>query len=431
MNGIIYLEIFLQNAWQNYAELKVNESKKSSFSATAFDYEIEFVSDHLEHEGALGLISASVHLPLGMNSFLLKNWPSFLLDLIPQGPARTQVCKREKIIDNQENDFLILLRGAINPIGNIRIKNDLNLFSGEKFLGLTYEDIIEKNDRFVDHAVEMGALVAGGSGAQGMALKFLVNTDQNGLWHCDGALRDDQVRECFLVKFPRGKTENDKLILEAEKHYMDIARELKLKANSTLLYDRGILFIPRFDRKVLNGKLLRFGVESMSSALGQTQFGLISKIEDQIKVIKKFSSAPQEDILEFVGRDFLSIVLGNTDNHSRNTAFLKTDEQTVRLSPLFDFAPMVMDEEMIPRASKWEKEMGHIPDFDYVATFLKSMGISEKNLESFFKTWDQNLQALPALFKTYGLREEVVTKATKKLSSFHKALSEYLGKAHV
>jgi serine/threonine-protein kinase HipA len=61
--------------------------------------------------------------------------------------------------------------------------------------------------------------------------------------------------------------------------------------------------------------------------------------------------------------------LANSDNHARNTAFLKNVRQ-VRLSPLFDLAPMELDPEGIVRASRWCSE-GHLrPDWSRVATTL-------------------------------------------------------------
>jgi serine/threonine-protein kinase HipA len=55
------------------------------------------------------------------------------------------------------------------------------------------------------------------------------------------------------------------------------------------------------------------------------------------------------------------IALRNTDNHGRNSAFLKYADGTVKLSPLYDFAPMFLDPEGIPRSSRWGKELEPIP----------------------------------------------------------------------
>ena len=51
-------------------------------------------------------------------------------------------------------------------------------------------------------------------------------------------------------------------------------------------------------------------------------------------------------------RDVLNLALRNTDNHARNTAVQQIGN-IVRLTPLFDFAPMYLDPEGIARAARW------------------------------------------------------------------------------
>ena len=49
---------------------------------------------------------------------------------------------------------------------------------------------------------------------------------------------------------------------------------------------------------------------------------------------------PEGEVVEYVKRDVANIVLGNKDNHGRNTAVQRHCDGTVRLAPVFDFAPM-------------------------------------------------------------------------------------------
>ena len=51
-----------------------------------------------------------------------------------------------------------------------------------------------------------------------------------------------------------------------------------------------------------------------------------------------------------------AIVNGTTNptlNHARNTAVQRLHDGTVRLTPLYDFAPMFLDPEIVPRSSHW------------------------------------------------------------------------------
>ena len=63
---------------------------------------------------------------------------------------------------------------------------------------------------------------------------------------------------------------------------------------------------------------------------------------------------PLELTLEYLRRDLLCWVFGNSDNHGRNTAVLRTPNGVV-LAPVFDFAPMKMDPAGITRTTRWDR----------------------------------------------------------------------------
>jgi hypothetical protein len=65
---------------------------------------------------------------------------------------------------------------------------------------------------------------------------------------------------------------------------------------------------------------------------------------------------PEKELREFVLRDLLDVALGNTDNHARNTSVLKWPDGRIELSPLYDFAPMILDRRMVARVSRWEDD---------------------------------------------------------------------------
>lgn len=49
-------------------------------------------------------------------------------------------------------------------------------------------------------------------------------------------------------------------------------------------------------------------------------------------------------VADYLRRDLLNKILGNSDNHGRNTAIIR-DTASFRLVPIYDLAPMVMDDE--------------------------------------------------------------------------------------
>ena len=58
---------------------------------------------------------------------------------------------------------------------------------------------------------------------------------------------------------------------------------------------------------------------------------------------------------EYVRRDLLNRILGNADNHGRNTSIIRVDGG-FRLAPIYDLAPMILDDEGITRTTKWASE---------------------------------------------------------------------------
>ena len=68
--------------------------------------------------------------------------------------------------------------------------------------------------------------------------------------------------------------------------------------------------------------------------------------------VARFTSDPKRELRELVLRDVLDVALGNTDHRARNTAVLKQLDGRIELSPLYDFAPMVLDPQGIACVSR-------------------------------------------------------------------------------
>ena len=64
-------------------------------------------------------------------------------------------------------------------------------------------------------------------------------------------------------------------------------------------------------------------------------------------------------VQEYLRRDLLNVVLGNSDNHGRNTSVLRQNSG-VCFAPVYDLAPMVLDKAGITRTSRWhvDNEVG-------------------------------------------------------------------------
>lgn len=134
---------------------------------------------------------------------------------------------------------------------------------------------------------------------------------------------------------------------------MRVAAALGIRTHADLPTLHGdVLLIPRFDRMVCDGKVMRFHQESVASILGLAGFDQRPSLFDVVAGIRQVVTDPAAETLEFIKRDVLNLAMRNTDNHVRNTAVQRIDGH-VRLPPLFDFAPMYLDPELIPRSLRW------------------------------------------------------------------------------
>ena len=168
----------------------------------------------------------------------------------------------------------------------------------------------------------------------------------------------------YLVKFPRNRrSEIDCNILRAEYYYYHELHSLgfnTINVGQMKLIEGDqypSLWLPRFDVQWVDQQWSRYGLESVYSILNKSagshlnhfavidqMCGLLSKIDSQFNT--------QQFVCEWLQRDLLNIIFGNSDNHGRNTSFLKASNQ-IFLAPIYDFAPMKADPEQVIRSTTW------------------------------------------------------------------------------
>ena len=318
-----------------------------------FEYDLDYAFE-------VGVEPLSLRFPVTAEMQTLGQWPAFIFDLIPQGSGRQYLLGQLKLTDNAAANFPLMCAGAFNPIGRIRVAEAAAYYANhvsrheteDERHGFTTEEIIRRGDAFNERMLIHSMLAAGSLGVQGAAPKYLLTKDQKGLWHADAALADQYAVEHFILKRPRGSTQADSKVLRNEAAYMKVATALGLRTYGTLQYRDDTLFIPRFDRVVRDGRVERLHQESVASLAGLVGF---ENSPNQFELLKAFRAVVNDktnETIEFLKRDILNLAMRNTDNHARNTAVQKIGAE-IRLTPLFDFAPMYLDPEGIPRAARW------------------------------------------------------------------------------
>ncbi len=418
----VTIEIFRNNRWQTAAEVTFDaDGLIRGFSCGSFlSYDIDYAVAYIGSESALDRVSCLYEVDF--SNYRQKHWPSFLLDIIPTGAAREYWLKKLSIKDDDTSSWLPLLQeGAGSPPGNLRIAQAVKHTPQTSLHhGFNRQQIIEKNADFLEYAESCGAIVAGATDVQGQAPKFLIVQDHNGFWHAEGALADEDKSSHWLVKFPRGNTIQDKIVLRNEAPYYRVAQTLGVHTGANLDYAEGSLFIRRFDRKVTTNGIERYGLESLCSATNIATFGKTFSHNTACSTIMRFSSNPVADIEEYLLRDVLNVAMRNTDNHGRNTAFLKVPGVGTRLSPLYDFAPMFIDPEGIPRSTRWqgnaEIQIGS-PDWAKVAEDLHlELGLKQDRLKDFFYGLYPRINSLPQTMQSCGVDDEIIERLAPRIA---------------
>ncbi len=420
------LQTHFDDEWHHVATLELKDDAAGFQGASIVDYDLDYFVTMASAEFATGKTvrdhrALSVRYPVDLQNRYSRSWPPFLLDLMPQGYARRKLADHLGLAEgSRASDLPLLLRSATGGIGNIRIKEaadtEAERLRGVERQGMTEGEILERSDRFMEVADRFGMLASGSSGLQGEWPKVSMTQANDGLYYLDSFVTDDEAMRHVIVKLVRSNDPVDRLILEGEALYSRIAQEIGLNVSEPSTYAEGVLIIPRFDRKKKeSGGTIRLGQESLVSAIGVADFGHVGTHEAYIDVLRQYSANPFADIAEYLKRDIANLALGNPDNHGRNSALSKQQDSTIRLSPLFDFAPMRLAKEGIVRSTRWalmrDGGRDHLPDWKRICAELMADPAEQNALAAELSAFAEYLRQTPAMAKDMGASPEILERA--------------------
>ncbi|MGV2947533.1 type II toxin-antitoxin system HipA family toxin [Acinetobacter sp. AGC35] len=360
MDQYCTLQIYQEDEWLDCAIVEIVGQQQTGWqAATRTSYLFEYAISYMDLSDGHAL---AYHLPVNVQNTLQSTWPAFLMDLLPQGYGRKELLRQLNFSENtqEQADWALLKAGAGNPIGNLRVKEAYEWLQGQfpvqQNHGFSLDQVVERQEKFIESLASYGLFIAGSSGIQGEWPKLLLTQGHDDLFYLDHTLTDHQVKQHWLVKFSRGSDQNLDKILMHEALYMKIAQYLGLRVHQELELHGKTLFIPRFDRKIIDGKVERIAQESIASLGGKAGFG-VRMIHNQIcSLLMQCCTEPKQEIFEYLKRDLANVALGNKDNHTRNTAIQRFNNGIIQLTPLFDFAPMWLHPDGIARTTRWERD---------------------------------------------------------------------------
>ncbi|WP_347902808.1 HipA domain-containing protein [Pseudomonas purpurea] len=413
------LQIHASGEWQDAMVLTFDDPEQGFASRCSFGYELGYLIDNVFDIPSPFARAVSANVPIAWEGQRTPAVPAFLHDIAPAGAAKRFLMTRigHDKPEGISADLFLLARSTPGPIGNMRIKESLETLSSRPAVGFARDDVISRDNRFLEYAYEQGAAIGGATGAGGEAPKLLLTENREGLLYPDAVLDDTEVTQHWFVKFARNQgTQTDKDILRSEFHYYKALQTLGIDTVATagLALEEATkpsLWMQRFDRRLSEQGVERLAVESIYSLAGVTTPG---SAMDHMVVIRLLSDlweaagqgAQIEDlVVDYLRRDLLNKILGNSDNHGRNTAIIRRDA-SFELAPIYDLAPMVMDDEGITRTTKWPRDLEVAGDVDWRGVCNALTGIVDSQVV-FERLREQanRLRALPDILTESGLPE--------------------------
>ncbi|ONH42435.1 type II toxin-antitoxin system HipA family toxin [Pseudomonas gessardii] len=411
------LQIFKEGHWHDAMRLEFSEPQQGFDGPCRFHYRQDYLVENLDDIQRAFSNAVSGRFPLEWDISFLKMAPAFLHDIAPAGAAKRFLLKRvgQSKPDNVSMDLFLLGLCTPAPIGNLRIKESFEALDTRSPIGFARQEVITRDNGFLEYAYEQGAAIGGATGAGGEAPKLLMVQNREGLLYPDAILDDADVVQHWFIKFARhGASLNDQAILRSEFHYYKALQALGIEtvaAQGLALEEatKPSLWMHRFDRNVTPAGVERLAVESIYSLAGVITPG---SYMDHLEVVQllanQWAAVGQADgvadlIAEYLRRDLLNKILGNSDNHGRNTSIIR-ERASVRLAPIYDLAPMVMDAEGITRTTKWPKALEVAGEINWrgVCTALADLVDPEQAFERLRADAD-HLRALPDILVANGL----------------------------
>jgi serine/threonine-protein kinase HipA len=182
---------------------------------------------------------------------------------------------------------------------------------------------------------------------------------QDGKW----GVPSGRIPTTHILKPPTGAFDGH---AENEHFCLALARALGMPAaSSTVTHfgDEVAFVVERYDRRIVDGKILRIHQEDMCQAFGvppakkyENDGGpSVSRIVD---FLRENSGAPMEDVQTFIDAIAYNWLVGGTDAHAKNYSILIGTGGRVRLAPLYDVTSILAYDEFDPLKLKLAMKLG-------------------------------------------------------------------------
>ncbi|WP_234418409.1 hypothetical protein [Dongshaea marina] len=169
------IQTYIAGEWLDTASLQIDDPG----AGRAGEIKMAYLKSYaLKFYGEYGYEAVSLNRPVElMVTYSKSHWFAFLDDIMPSGAARKYWISHLGLsgLTSDQQDFALLEKGTIAPVGNLRIKESLPMLpEGSTLTTRRFPelDVIERDSHFLEYAQSMGAISGGATGAGGKPQNF-------------------------------------------------------------------------------------------------------------------------------------------------------------------------------------------------------------------------------------------------------------------
>ena len=314
----------------------------NSFNDAVFSYDESYIASPSAH-------AISLSLPLSKKDFDADATKTFFDGLLPEGFTRQ--CVADSIHASSDDYISILRELGSECLGAIQIIDEDKPSIKTGYTPLTIEEIKdlakEGAGKSAEIVVKSHLSLTGASGKVG-----LYYDQASGKWYKpQGLAPSTHIVKQSHVRYKNIILNEQLCLLAAGKLGIEIPESFILQAQAGKVNDEDVLFATRrFDRDFDNDSRIIDGLktpyrlhqEDFAQALGikssdkyeKADQGYLKKMFD---LLQKYSSNPIEDSLKLMRRTVFNCIIGNTDNHIKNSSLIYSkDLSSIRLAPFYD-----------------------------------------------------------------------------------------------
>ncbi|MBW2615885.1 MAG: type II toxin-antitoxin system HipA family toxin [Deltaproteobacteria bacterium] len=237
----------------------------------------------------------------------------------------------------------LLVRRADLPRGRQTVPDLLNALGGNGMGALSYfqETPGDTEKQYtaiyqLETLLDAAARFEMGETEEDPGLRMLFNAGSSPGGARPKALIADNDNSLLIAKFPSIKDTFS--IVPAEAATMSLAQKAGLNIPAFRMISCGsknVLLVQRFDISEKGGRKHMISMQTLLETEGWYNAGY----QDLIKILKKHSSIPEQDIPALFRQMVFNAFIGNTDDHLKNFTMLHDDEKGFFLSPAYDLLP--------------------------------------------------------------------------------------------